>query len=420
MYSFENPSKMKKCDMTFANSLSRGVILHGKSYNYCIEHVLGEGSFGITYLASVKMQGSLGCIDANLKVAIKEFFMKEINGRENSIVTSGNQSGLFENYRRKFICEARNLSKLKHPNIIKVLECFEENNTVYYAMEYLDGGSLDELINKKHGLPTIDAIRYASLISNALSYMHKRKVLHLDLKPGNIMLHDDNPVLIDFGLSKQYDENGCPESSTTIGGGTPGYAPIEQASYHDGKDFPVTMDVYALGATLFKMLTGERPPEASYIINEGFPSWELYGKVVSKALCDCVEKAMSARTRERFCSIDAFAKCLSEIYVSICGDKKDNTCKRERSNANVQNNEQTIFDGTQREDKHRKETYNNINIFVYTKERYLYCCNSNLWQSFELMNPLSYENYYNIYPPKEAVKGYTIEDFIRNLLDELN
>lgn len=390
--------------MTYHDTLTQGYVLHGMAYSYHIEHVLGQGSFGITYLASVKIQGALGSIDANVKVAIKEFFMKEFNGREGTTVTSGSKGGLFENYRKKFVREATNLSKLHHPNIIKVLEYFEANNTVYYAMEYLDGGSLDELINKKHGLPNTEAIRYIRQIASALSYMHEHKVLHLDLKPGNIMLHNGNAVLIDFGLSKQYDENGNPESSTTIGGGTPGYAPIEQANYHDGQEFPVTMDVYALGATMFKMLTGKRPPEASYIINEGFPVMELYGHGVSETLCNCVETAMSPKKKDRFQSVDAFVKCLSGMHVSDAN--KDTQTSR--------NDEQTTFDGNTWKVGAKKEHYDGLSIFALSKDNHLYCYNSNLCQNFEIKAPLSYDNYYNIYPAKSMARGYGIEDFIRH------
>ena len=164
--------------------------------------------------------------------------------------------------------EAINLSKLKHPNIIKVIESFEANNTIYYAMEYIDGGSLDDYIKKNHGLKEDEAITIIKQISSALSFMHNNKMLHLDLKPSNIMVKKSGSiVLIDFGLSKQYNSKGEPESSTKVGAGTPGYAPIEQANYCEGKEFPVTMDVYALGATMFKMLTGMRPPESSDILN---------------------------------------------------------------------------------------------------------------------------------------------------------
>lgn len=277
-----------------SNTLQAGFLLNGISYSYKIARVLGQGSFGITYLASVKMKGTLGTIDTNIEVAIKEFFMRDINGRSGNFVTSGSNSGIYDEYKRKFMREAINLSKLKHPNIIKVIESFEANNTIYYAMEYIDGGSLDDYIKKSHGLKEDEAITFIKQISSALSFMHNNKMLHLDLKPSNIMMKKSgNIVLIDFGLSKQYNSKGEPESSTKVGAGTPGYAPIEQANYCEGKEFPVTMDVYALGATMFKMLTGMRPPESSDILNYGFPLYELQTHKVSNALSVCITKAMA-------------------------------------------------------------------------------------------------------------------------------
>lgn len=285
--------------------LNQNTILTGTPYSYSIESVLGQGTFGITYLASVKMQGPLGCINANAHVAIKEFFMKEINGREGSSVTSGSQGRLFVDYRNKFVQEAAKLSKLQHPNIIKVLDSFEANNTVYYVMEYLDGGSLDDLIKRKQTLSEEETVKFARQIGQALSYMHRHNVLHLDLKPGNVMLnHEGNAVLIDFGLSKQYQPNGEPESSTSVGAGTPGYAPLEQAGY-DGKGIlPVTMDVYALGATMYKMLTGQRPPDASMVLNEGLPTSKLTAAGISQDTIDVITKAMSPTIKRRFQSVE--------------------------------------------------------------------------------------------------------------------
>lgn len=298
------------------NTLSSGTILQGSSYNYRIQKVLGQGSFGITYLASIEIKGSLGTINSNTVVAIKEFFMKDINGREKTVVTCGSKGGLYEDYKRKFIREAKNLSKLDHPNIVKVLESFETNNTAYYVMEYIDGGNLNEYIEQHNGLSEAESIKYFKEIASALSYMHSHKMLHLDMKPSNVMLRKNGEIiLIDFGLSKQYDENGTPESSTTVGGGTPGYAPIEQSNYHEGKDFPVTMDVYALGATLFKMLTGVRPPEASVILNNGFPSNELVKKHISKKTIDCIERAMKSIKKHRFQNIGAFIDAFNKYRM---------------------------------------------------------------------------------------------------------
>ncbi|MBM6882265.1 serine/threonine protein kinase [Bacteroides caecigallinarum] len=296
------------------NALKPGTLLRGKSYTYTIQKVLGQGTFGITYLATtqIKVTGALGEIDTTIQVAIKEFFMKEVNGRKENTVTTGSQGGIYANYKKKFAREAENLSKLHHPNIVRVLEFFEANNTVYYAMEYVDGGSLDKYIKPYQGIPESEALKQAKQIGAALSYMHTHKMLHLDLKPGNIMLRKNGDiVLIDFGLSKQYDKNGEPESSTSVGNGTPGYAPIEQANYHEGKDFPVTMDVYAFGATLFKMLTGVPPLKADEILNEGFPAYELQKHQVSNSLIACIAKAMSSMKKDRPQSVEAFLQELT-------------------------------------------------------------------------------------------------------------
>lgn len=287
----------------YYNTLSPGSVLKGNHYNYNIEKVLGQGTFGITYLAKVSLQGQLGQLDSNLHVTIKEFFMKEINGREGTSVTASStgKGGLFYDYKQRFAREAKNLSKLKHPNIVNVMDYFEANNTCYYVMEYLSGGDLETLIEKRGGLSEEETIRFTRQIGAALSFMHQNKMLHLDLKPKNVMINaSGDAILIDFGLSKQYDSSGEPESSTTVGRGTPGYAPLEQANYQDGHGFPVTMDVYALGATMYKMLTGVRAQEASVILNEGFPEKALQSHGVSEEIVAVVKKAMSPLKKDRY------------------------------------------------------------------------------------------------------------------------
>lgn len=298
-------------------SLAIGTILHGEAYDYKIMDVLGQGTFGITYKAKVEMKGALGRLDSNMYVAVKEFFMKEVNGRENSSVTSGSTSngGLFYYYRDKFEREARNLSTLSHPNIVKVLEAFHANGTTYYSMEYIDGISLDKKIaqSPQGRMPLTEAIETLKQISAAVAFMHSRNMLHLDVKPGNVMMRKDGTaVLIDFGLSKQYTSDGEPESSTKVGAGTPGYAPIEQASYHEGKGFPTMMDVYALGGTLFKMLTGQRPPEASEILNEGFPTDSLRQLFIPDNIVNSISKAMAPLKKDRWQTVDEFVKHLDE------------------------------------------------------------------------------------------------------------
>ena len=305
-------------------ALKAGTSLRGASYDYEIKAVLGQGTFGITYLAAVRLRGALGELNGRMQVAVKEFFMRDINGREGTTVLTGSDGGMYEEYKRKFKREALNLGKMRHPNIVKVMELFEANNTVYYVMEYAEGGSLDAYIAERGGLDEEEALACARQIGAALAFMHAHKMLHLDLKPGNVMRSGDGRmILIDFGLSKQYDENGEPESSTSVGAGTPGYAPLEQANYREGKDFPVTMDVYALGATLYKMLTGERPPEASDVLNDGLDTEKLRAHGVTEHVIDCVEKAMVPMRKQRYPSVRTFIEALTGEELEETGEEED-------------------------------------------------------------------------------------------------
>lgn len=298
--------------------LKKGVYL--KDHTYKIESVLGQGTFGITYLATAKVitEGNLGKIEVEAKVAIKEFFMSEVNSRkEDSSDVDGSSGSVFSNYRRKFRKEAENLSKLSHKGIVKVLDVFDENNTTYYVMEYIDGMNLDDYIREKGRIPEKEAIEIIKEVGDALSYMHSRRMLHLDLKPKNIMRKNDGSVcLIDFGLSKQFTDGGEPESSTSIGLGTPGYAPLEQAHYKHGSNFPATLDVYALGATFFKMLTGRRVPDASAILNEGFPEEEVIGHV-SGGTVRVLKHAMNPFSKDRTATINDFINALEGDMTEI-------------------------------------------------------------------------------------------------------
>ena len=184
--------------------LSLGTLLRGDTYR--IEKILGQGSFGITYLAEH--------VNLGRKVAIKEFFMKELNSRsEDGSITGMTEGSLSYNYARKFQKEAQNLSRLDHPNIVRVTDSFEENGTFYYVMDYIDGVNLNDYVND-NAISESEAISIIEDVADALIYMHEEKhMLHLDLKPGNIMRRnsDGHIFLIDFGLSKHYDTNGAPD-----------------------------------------------------------------------------------------------------------------------------------------------------------------------------------------------------------------
>ena len=302
--------------------LKQGSTLKGGKYK--IVKMLGQGTFGITYLAQtrISMDGQLGKMDVNVNVTIKEFFMADLNNRSaDGTNVEKTSSTLVKNYLSKFRREAENLAKLHHPNIVKVLEVFDENNTTYYVMEYIDGETIDDLIKSKGHLSEREALDITRHVCAALSYMHEHKMLHLDLKPKNLMRNSEGKIfLIDFGLAKQYTEDGEPESSTSIGLGTPGYAPIEQANYKKDGSFPVTLDIYALGASLYKMLVGKTPPEASSVLNEGLPLSQLKSMGVSDGTIDIVKKAMAPMKKERYQSVQALSLAIKN---SEAGDTQD-------------------------------------------------------------------------------------------------
>lgn len=198
-----------------------------------------------------------------------------------------------------------------------MLETIEENDTVYYVMEYLSGGNLDQHILSHGKLSCREALDIAIQIGEALKCMHAQHMLHLDLKPLNVMRGEDGHiVLIDFGLSKCFGADGQPESSTRIGQGTTGYAPIEQHSFKKADGFMPTLDIYALGATLFKMLTGCVPPEASVVLNEGLPVDELSSAGVPPAIIALVERAMQPLRRMRHQTVGEFVDEAQRLLAS--------------------------------------------------------------------------------------------------------
>ena len=300
-----------------STQLQPGTVIHGTHNDYRIERVLGQGSFGITYVANVRLKGRLGAIESAAMVAIKEFFLRDVSSRNGLRVFSVSDSTLCSDYRRDFLREAQNLSRLDNDHIVKVLETIEENDTVYYVMEYLSGGNLDQHILSHGKLSCREALDLAIQIGEALKCMHAQHMLHLDLKPLNVMRGEDGHiVLIDFGLSKCFGADGQPESSTRIGQGTTGYAPIEQHSFKKADGFMPTLDIYALGATLFKMLTGSVPPEASVVLNEGLPVDELSSAGVPPAIIALVERAMQPLRRMRHQTVDEFIDETQRLLAS--------------------------------------------------------------------------------------------------------
>lgn len=282
---------------------------------YRIISTLAQGGFGITYLGTDTSTGR--------SVAIKEFFMKQHCERSSNSthVTLGTQ-GIrkeIESYRLKFLKEANTISQLNHPHIISIYNVFEENGTAYYVMKYIANGSLKDIVEQQGALSEKTALSFIRKIGSALNYIHGKKILHLDIKPANILLDDKQPILIDFGISKRYDVSGHQTSSTPVGI-SKGFAPMEQYSQGGIKGFDPSTDVYSLGATLFYLLTGEVPPEASIVNEDGLPS--LPNKITA-GTAQAIEKAMQPKRKDRPQSVADFLNMLPAKKPAVSEPKQE-------------------------------------------------------------------------------------------------
>lgn len=245
---------MTQQEINNTSMLKVGTILRG---TYRIDSYLSSGGFGNTYVATN--------IEFDERVAIKEFFMKGVTQREDNqttvSVSNTDNKDSFMAQREKFKKEARRIRQLHNPHIVNVHDLFEENGTAYYVMDYVDGENLAERL-KRTGKPMAEQEVRDILpqILDALKSVHDAGIWHLDLKPANIMLEKSGNIkLIDFGASKQMDaQKGGATTSTAISY-TNGYAPREQMEQNYDKFGPWT-DIYALGATLYNLLTNKRPP----------------------------------------------------------------------------------------------------------------------------------------------------------------
>ena len=281
--------------------LSANSLLQGGKYR--IVKVLGQGGFGITYLA---MQSGL-----ERKVAIKEFFMKDLCNRDETTshvsVGSAGSVDMVERFKAKFQKETRNIASLNHPNIVRIIDVFEENSTAYYVMEYAEGGSLADRVKQQGHLSEYIAKRYILQVADALAYIHRQKMNHLDVKPANIIVNDkDEAVLIDFGMSKQYDAATGNQTSTTPVGISECYAPMEQYKQGGVGEFSPETDVYSLGATFFKLLTGVTPPSALDLIQDGFPLEELKKRSISQKVINVISQAMAGLKKDRMKDVQTF------------------------------------------------------------------------------------------------------------------
>ena len=244
-------------DHTTLLALQPGYELHW----YRIERVLGQGAFGITYLAR----------DVNLdrEVAIKEYLPGQFSVRNSDLTvrpTTNQQKDDFEWGLKRFISEARTLTKFEHPNLVRVFNVFEMNNTAYMVMNYELGKSLQQILKSRKSLSESEIRKILFPLMNGLEIMHAKGFVHRDIKPGNIFIRGDgSPVLLDFGSARQTrastERDSSEETTTLTTLVSPGYAPIEQYGSKSNRQGPWT-DVYGLGATLYRAVTGLTPVAA--------------------------------------------------------------------------------------------------------------------------------------------------------------
>ena len=290
---------MPTATATYRNALSMGAML----LEYRLESVLGAGGFGMTYL----------CTDTHLdkRVAIKEYFPSDLALRalDGSVVAVNTDSDLSYQWGlERFIQEARTLAKFSHPHIVRVNRYFEANSTSYMVMDYEDGESLSQLLQRE-AQPGEARIKEIVLpLLDGLQAVHEAGFLHRDIKPANIFIRTNgSPVLLDFGAARQA-VNGSTKSLTAVL--TPGYAPLEQYS-GAGNQGPWS-DIYAMAGVVYRAFTNENPPDAvSRLKNDAVPARlaQLKGHVSEPAL-RAVDWALALDEKQRPASVEVWKRAL--------------------------------------------------------------------------------------------------------------
>lgn len=281
---------------------------------YTIERVLGQGGFGITYLAQHSLFG---------QVALKELFLNHAAQmyctRQGNTVLPKFDSVQFDGFKVKFLDEARTLARFKDvEGIVKVLDYFEENGTAYFSMEYINGQTLEDLIEAKkaqHGgfMKEAEAVAIIEQVGKVLSVVHQQGVLHRDIKPANILLNaqTQRAALIDFGIARSFIEGSSTGQTAFF---SEGFSAPELKLINLAKG--TYTDVYSLGSTLFYCLTGQPAQAADQREMEGFKSPKYLNPNVSKATNEAIIKAIHLRPSERPATVEEFLSLLSVKAVT--------------------------------------------------------------------------------------------------------
>ena len=279
--------------------LAAGTCLCGGKY--VIERVIGAGGFGITYYAK----------HATLQqyYAIKEFFINGFCIRESAtkrVFVQGIEEEEYEGYKKKFVEEAQVLAGLHHPNIVSVIDIFEENGTSYMVMPFIRGITLQSLVEKKGKLPYDLAINYMSQVCEAVSYIHGRHILHRDITPDNIIITEgDQITLIDFGSARKFVQDKTQRHTAIV---KKGYAPLEQYSSTSRKG--TYSDIYSIGAVLYFVLTSTKPMDATIRTMENMPEPKALDPGIPEEANRAIMRAMSLKPDERQQDAESFMEDL--------------------------------------------------------------------------------------------------------------
>ncbi len=272
---------------------------------YRIESTLGVGGFGVTYLATDS--------NLNLKVAIKEYLPGDLALRcEDQSIKPKSDSSLdtFNWGRSRFLDESRTLASFHHPNIVRVMRFFEANQTAYMVMEFVAGKALNEWIRTYRPLPEQLLIRMTIALLDGLEVIHRAGYLHRDIKPGNIFIREDaTPVLLDFGSARV--ANADTELTAIV---SPGYAPFEQ--YHSQGNQGPWSDLYAVGAVLYWIVTGEKPVEAAARVRKDVMTpavRSVNASIYSAELLKAIDWALSPAEEARPQSVVEFRNVLQRL-----------------------------------------------------------------------------------------------------------
>lgn len=319
--------------MQIKESLPVGTILDSGVRKYVIKSVLGQGGFGITYLATSTIQ--VGNIPAVMQFAIKEHYISTMNKRQGTSVAISNENNTAEIKESidSFLVEAQRLNRLSlnHSGIVRVNESFRANGTAYYVMEYIKGQNLREYVKRspQGRLSEDEALKMFRPIVETIEYLHENKVTHLDIKPDNILIRENGePVVIDFGLSKHYSSKGTPTSAIKAIGCSAGYSPMEQ--YVGITTFTPEADIYALGATLLYVLTG-KDPMISTEINEDIIRRSI-PQDVSQQTTNAIVHAMEKLKENRTHNVSDFFSRIELLEQNNVDNSTDNNKTRKLKN----------------------------------------------------------------------------------------